>query len=130
MSASVCAANRAVTVARDESSQASLRCRGLEESLVNLVREREEMRRELEVVGRERERGEREREEYMAKMSAHRDRVSLAEENTSSHQELAKLLAKKRELETRSKSYILTVYSQAILCLLQELPTSLKEEVD
>lgn len=97
---------------------------------MNLVREREEMRRELEAVGRER--GEREREEYMAKMSAHRDRVSLAEENTSSHQELAKLQATKRELETKSKSYIiiLTTYSQATLCLLQELPTSQKEERD
>ena len=104
--ASVCATNRAITIARDESSQAGLRCRGLEESLAWLAGEREELRGQLEVVGRERERGERQREGYVAKMAAHRRRVSLVEENTVIHQELAKLQAKKQEMEQKSKTRI------------------------
>ena len=101
--ACVCAANRAITVARDDSSQAGLRCRELGESLARLAGEREEMRTQLEAVGREGERGERQREEYVAKMAALRRRVSQAEENTSAYQKLARLLAKKQQMEQKSK---------------------------
>jgi hypothetical protein len=104
--ARVCAANRAITVARDESSRAGLRCRELGESLARLAGEREEMRTQLEAVGRERERGERQKEEYVAKMAALRRRVSQAEEDTSAYQELARLLAKKQQMEQKRAGYL------------------------
>ena len=126
VSACVCATNRAITVARDNAAQAGLRCRALEESLMKLVREREEMRTHLEAVRRERERGEIQTEEYVRKMAVHTESVSQAEEGGTAHQELARLQTKKQELEQKSRSSLPP--STQPPQLMQEWPTSLEGE--
>ena len=102
VSASVCATNRAITVAKDRAARAKLGCKSLWETLGRLVGEREGIRAQLEAVGRERERGERQREQYKKKMSLHRERVSQAEKSSHAHLELASLLTKKQQLEQES----------------------------
>ena len=102
VAACVCAANRAITVAQDRAARAGLRCQVLEVRLSGAVREREEVRRQLERVAEERERGERQREKYMNKMALYRERVAQAEKESEANKQLADIQAKKQQLEEKS----------------------------